>query len=114
MDHEICMKAQTAEKYLLHELPPAERDEFEQHFFECPECAEDIRFAFEFGENARQVFREQPRTRDMTAYVPKRRNWFAWMRPPVLAPLAAGLAAIALVYQNTAEIPALRARIARL
>ena len=112
MNHELSIKMQAADKYLLGELSPSERDAFEQHFFECPECAEDIRLGFHFKDNANAVFREEARP---AAYRPARRDWFAWIRPIVMAPVAACLA-IALFsgYQNAVEIPALRARVSRL
>ena len=30
------------EKYLLQELAGEERDQFEEHFFDCQECATDL------------------------------------------------------------------------
>ena len=32
-----------AERYLLGELTDAERDQFEEHFFDCSACADDVR-----------------------------------------------------------------------
>ncbi|HXH41588.1 MAG TPA: zf-HC2 domain-containing protein [Thermoanaerobaculia bacterium] len=32
-----------AERYVLGELEPAERDAFEEHFFDCVECSGDVR-----------------------------------------------------------------------
>lgn len=118
MDHDISIKTQAAEKYLLGELQPSEREAFEQHFFECPACAEEVRLGFQFSENAKAVFRRGPRR----VYEPeqwKPSNWFArmWtdMRPVMWAPVAAGLAIVAFSgYQNTIEIPALRAHVGQL
>jgi hypothetical protein len=114
MDHEISVKTQAAEKYLLGELRPAEREAFEQHFFECWECAEDVRLGFEFSENAKAVFRQEPHRRYQNTPV-TRRDWFAWIRPGMLAPVAASLALAAFSgYQNVIEIPALRAHVGQL
>jgi putative zinc finger protein len=115
MDHEISVKTQAAEKYLLGELRPAEREAFEQHFFECSECAEDVRIGFEFTENAKAVFRQEPAPIYQSTRSPARRDWFAWMRPALLAPAAASLAIVAFSgYQNVIEIPALRAHVEEL
>ncbi|PYU53470.1 MAG: hypothetical protein DMG48_01380 [Acidobacteria bacterium] len=45
MDHNEALRLHAVEKYVLGELPPSLRDEFEQHFFECQECALDVRAA---------------------------------------------------------------------
>src|SRR5207253_156009 len=115
MDHEVIVKTQSAEKYLLGELRPPEREAFEQHYFECPECAEDVRLGFQFRENAKAVFRHEPLQEYKSAPARKSRDWFAWMRPMMLAPMAAGLAVAAFsAYENMLQIPALRARVAQL
>jgi len=57
MDHNEALQLQAAEKYVLGELPPPLRDEFEEHFFECQECAQDVIAAAEFVDNVRAVLR---------------------------------------------------------
>jgi hypothetical protein len=47
-----------AEKYLLGELLNSQREEYEEHYFDCADCAEDIKDAVEFMEGARRVFRD--------------------------------------------------------
>jgi len=61
MDHNDALRQQAAEKYVLGELPQSLRNEFEEHFFECQECALDVKAAAGFVDNARAVWR-QPRT----------------------------------------------------
>jgi len=107
MNHEQSIETRAAEGYLLGELPAAAREEFEQHYFECAECAEEVRTGFQFGQNVNAVFHEQAGRR--------RGGWLTRMRAIPLMPMAAGLAIVAFTsYQNTVEIPALRARAARL
>src|ERR1700730_4400894 len=43
MDHETAIRVQAAERYLLDEFSPEERTEFEDHFFGCSECADEVR-----------------------------------------------------------------------
>lgn len=43
MDHTAVVRQKMTERYLLDELDAEVRDEFEEHFFDCPECALDIR-----------------------------------------------------------------------
>src|SRR5579885_2620207 len=59
MDHETAIRLQAAERYVARALSESERDEFEEHFFECAECAEEVRWEQIFVANAREVFREQ-------------------------------------------------------
>lgn len=42
MTHTEAVNSLASERYLLDEMPDPERDAFEAHFFDCPECAEDV------------------------------------------------------------------------
>jgi anti-sigma factor RsiW len=55
MDHNEALQLQAAEKYVLGELSQPLRDEFEEHFFECQECALDVKAAAGFADNASRV-----------------------------------------------------------
>src|SRR5437762_3136781 len=59
MDHETALGTSAAERYLLGQLTGVDRDSFEEHYFTCPECAEDVRALTVFAANARAVFREK-------------------------------------------------------
>jgi hypothetical protein len=59
MTHEDAVRSRAAERYLLSELASEERAQFEEHFFDCPECAEDVRVGEIFASNARAVFSEK-------------------------------------------------------
>ncbi|HYM11096.1 MAG TPA: zf-HC2 domain-containing protein [Bryobacterales bacterium] len=75
-----------AERYLLRELSDAERDQFEEHFFDCPACAEDVRMGAIFEANARQVFANQPTPVSTPV------SWWEWVRlRPAVAGSLAGL-----------------------
>ena len=43
MNHSEALKEMAAERYLLDELSPEARDAFEEHMFDCPDCALDVR-----------------------------------------------------------------------
>ena len=45
MTHQRAVESMASERYLLGEMSDEERDLFEEHYFECSECAEDIRAA---------------------------------------------------------------------
>ena len=52
MDHSEAVNQMAAERYMLGELPPDVRDAFEEHLFDCPECAFDIRAGVAFMDEA--------------------------------------------------------------
>jgi hypothetical protein len=104
------------ERYLLDELSPPERDAFEEHFFGCPECAEELRITAAFLSAAKRELRrgaELPRVSN-AAPKPGRRAWFELLwRPAFLSPVAA-LLLLVVVYQNVVVYPQARTEIARL
>lgn len=53
IDHGQARQEMLAEKYLLNELPPDVREAFEEHFFDCQECAFDIRAGAAFVDEAK-------------------------------------------------------------
>jgi hypothetical protein len=55
MDH---AEAKNIDRYLLGELSAAEADAFEAHYFDCPECTEDLRAGMQFLSAGRIVARE--------------------------------------------------------
>jgi len=59
MDHETAVRTGAAERYFLGYLTGEDRDSFEEHYFMCPECAEDLRALTVFAANAKAVFREK-------------------------------------------------------
>lgn len=59
MDHEMAVRLQASEKYLLGELSPAERDEFEEHLADCSRCMDEFWTADVFAANARAVFEDR-------------------------------------------------------
>jgi hypothetical protein len=115
MDHNLASETYAAERYLLGEMPAEERDEFEEHFFSCRVCGEDVQIASMFIDNAKAVYRERalqasPALKQAMLWREwLRRDWIGWLRLPVTAPTFAALALAAVVcYQNVAVIPGLR------
>jgi Putative zinc-finger len=62
MDHAEAVTKGAVERYQLGELSEKEIDEFETHFFECAHCADELRSAAIFEENAKAVFLENSRS----------------------------------------------------
>ena len=94
MNHEDAMEMMAAERYILGELEPAERDAFEEHYFDCTVCADDVRDSAKFAAGVR--------TSDAKVKIPAvgRFNW--------LATAAASVFAAALGYQSLIVIPQMR------
>jgi len=108
MDHNDAVRLQAAEKYLLGELPNAQRDEYEEHYFECAACAEELKATVAFLESARQVVHEKaPEVVDVKRLAPAVGGWFGWLRPAVAIPVFAALL-LFIGYQNGVTIPKLK------
>lgn len=101
MDHKQA--EELAVKYVLGELPPVQRDEYEDHYIDCPDCAKDVYAAAAFTDTAREVFREEAR-KEAPSLVRERGGWFAWLRPVVTVPAFAVLL-VALCYQSFVSVP---------
>src|SRR5438093_13705827 len=93
MDHEEAIKLRAAERYILQELSPDERDDFEEHYFMCVECADEVRSVFALAHNAKSVFagQAQAATPRPVALQERPSNWWIRLRPAVAAPEAAVL-----------------------
>lgn len=108
MDHKEAVRLHAAEKYVLGEFPQPQRDEFEEHCFDCPECAEDLKATVAFMESARQVARESSREAFIAEkQTPATGGWFAWLRPAFAVPALVALA-LFIGYQNGITIPQLK------
>ena len=105
MDHTEAVRLQAVEKYILGELTPPLRDEFEAHYFDCAECSLNLRSGVAFASASRQYFAETA-GRPVVAPVPKP-DWFAWLKPWVAVPAFAVLLLV-LGYQNVVTIPHLK------
>jgi Putative zinc-finger len=112
MDHNQSTTLMAVEKYLLDELTPEVRDEFEEHFFDCQECATDLRATAAFMAAAKQEFKANPVPKPGKA--PKGKSLLApfWPSALVWAALAASLLVIA--YQNLTVFPHFKTEIAEL
>ncbi len=115
MDHTAVVREKMTERYLLNELDSEVRDEFEEHYFDCPECALDVSAGSQFVENSKLVLAESSelipaRPTPRPDLVP--RGWFAWLRPAFAAPALALLLVVA-GYQNLVTYPRLRSELNR-
>ena len=99
MDHKEAVEAMAVEKYLLDEFREQEREEFEDHFFSCYECAREVKLGVALMEHGKEIFVQEPERMAVTkrvvrpTVVPAResagRDWFAWLRPAFAVPVFA-------------------------
>jgi hypothetical protein len=109
MDHAEAVRLNAAESYLSGELPEALRDQFEEHYFDCFECANDLKSLDTFRTASRIVFEEEVVRVSPRQPEGERPGRFSWLRPLVAVPAIAALAAI-VAFQNVVTIPALKQR----
>ena len=116
MNHREAVSSGAVERYLLGQLSAHESEEFEQHFFDCSECARDLRAGALFEDNARAVFLEElsvaepAAARGPTKAKPSVWGWLwerPWMAPALASVALAGVAA----YQAVVVIPGLRGQL---
>lgn len=104
MNHNDAIDQQAAVKYLLGELPPAQRDAYEDHYFDCAACATDLKALATFADTARELLRQEAAVSLAQASAPARPSWFAWLRPVVAVPVFAALVVV-IGYQSFVTIP---------
>jgi hypothetical protein len=112
MDHQEATRLMAVEKYLLKEMPPELREEFEEHFFDCQECAADLRATEAFLDSAREEFEAAPVAKPLPQAQKKSPFAFLW-RPAFIVP-AFALLLLVIAYQNTVVYPKFIAEIAQL
>ena len=109
MDHEQAVGQNATERYLLDELDPEQRDQFEEHFFDCQDCATDVRVAAMFVEHSKEILAEPPV--DLPAHEadpnPPKKHWLDWLRPAFAVP-AMALLLLIVGYQNLIQLPQLQ------
>lgn len=120
MEHERAVRNLAVESYLLGEMTPGERDAFEEHYFECGICAEDVRTASQFIEDAKGILGSD------RSYVPAPApgreireprspgwNWAAWLQPQFAVALVAVFGIVAAV-ETFSTIPGLKRQVSEI
>ena len=109
MTHQQALDGLASERYLLDEMTEVERFEFEEHYFDCAECAEDVRLGEMVRLEARRsgpAMAANPQA-SRAAVVLTSPKW--WRRPMVAAPWAvAATLAMVVGYQSMVTVPGLR------
>jgi hypothetical protein len=109
VNHQEAIAQRAVEKYLLDEMPPGQRDDFEEHYFGCTECAADLRATAAFLDAAKQELRAGAMLRPRVA--PGKTPWWAvFGKPAFLSAACASLLAVIAV-QNFAVFPRMSAEV---
>jgi hypothetical protein len=88
MTHQDALQGMAVERYLLRELSGASLESFEEHIFECPECAADVKAGLVFLDAARMELRVPARVAKTESK--SVRSWASWFGSPwVLGPALA-------------------------
>jgi hypothetical protein len=108
MDHAEAVRLQAAEKYVLGELSQQLRDEYEEHYFDCQDCAAELKATVAFVDSARGILRaEKPAEVETENVAARTAPWMAWLRPAFAVPVFA-LLLLVIGYQNFVSIPRLQ------
>ncbi|MFZ3340798.1 MAG: zf-HC2 domain-containing protein [Terriglobales bacterium] len=113
MDHDMVVRQKMTERYLLNELDPQARDEFEEHYFACPDCAADVHAGALFVDQSKIALESVQGRVNLSASpaasprrlpipVAARSGWFGWLRPVFVVPVLALLLAV-IGYQDRAN-----------
>ncbi len=105
MDHNLAIENNAAERYLLGELNEVEIEEYEEHYFSCPICAQEVKLGSEFIDNARKVFKTDFIPESKPVPTPSitwgQRFWHSMLQPaPVFAVIALAVLGGFNVYQS--------------
>jgi len=111
MNHQDALREMAVERYLLGELSGASLDSFEEHLFECPECAMDVKTGATFIDAARTQLGLPGRVSAPRVQTASRRtSWFT--SPWVLVP-ALTACLLVLAFQTFVLQPRLKLEVAR-
>jgi hypothetical protein len=114
MDHKEAVHLQATERYVLGDLPTDLHEQYEEHYFDCPECARDLTALSTFVTASRELLEEEssskfPAPESGSERHAKRIGWFGWLKPVIAVPAIVTLGAT-IIYQNAVMIPAARKR----
>jgi hypothetical protein len=114
MDHSEAKNTGAVEKYLLGQLSEEESSLYEEHFFECLECAEEVKSGAAFIANAKEVLADAPVAEVAPLAAPAEKPaWMGFFWPvPMGAMAAVLLLAVVSGYQALLVVPRLETEIA--
>ena len=112
MTHQQALDTMAAERYLLDEMTEIEKHAFEEHFFDCDDCTQEVRVGERIrtevradGESGLRAKDSQTRTSNVVEFN-KRPVWRS--ASTVIPWAAAAMLAVTTGYQSLVVVPSLR------
>jgi hypothetical protein len=109
MEHAEAKDTHATDRYLLGELNAAEADAFEEHYFDCAQCAEELRNGMQFMDGGRKLAREEnapePAIAPVVPIAGRRSRRMTWIPAAVAAVLVLAIGTPLLMKQRTAGAP---------
>lgn len=105
MDHLQAVDSLATERYLLGEMTEPERDAFEEHYFDCGACAEDVRIGSLMSDAARAGLLNESR---VATFAPRPRASQRWRHSVALPWAVAATLVVGIAYQSIGMGPASR------
>jgi Putative zinc-finger len=111
MNHQDALREMTVERYLLGELTGESLDRFEDHLFECQECAIDVKLGATFIDAARTELRAPQRV--AATRTDSSPGWISWFTSPWVLGPALATCLLVLSFQLFIVQPHLKNEVAR-
>lgn len=109
MTHQEAVETLATERYLLEDMSGVDRDAFEEHFFSCHLCADDLRVAAAMMKGAKAGFAGTTATSRVVPLISQAtRKRILWYRSAALPWAAAAALALVTTYQSFWVVPSLR------
>ena len=109
MTHQEAVESLAAERYLLDDMSSLDRQAFEDHFFSCELCADDMRVAAAMFKGAKAGFAGGAATAQVVPMVPRSAvKAPVWYRSAALPWAAAAALGFVTTYQSFWVVPSLR------
>lgn len=110
MTHQEAVDTLAVERYLLDEMSDEQRQTFEEHYFQCEMCADDLRVATAMLQGAREGFAGASAVRHVVSITAGRSaaRKAAWYRAAALPWAVAATLAVVAGYESLWVVPSLR------
>ena len=110
MTHQEAVDTLAAERYLLDEMSDEHRQTFEEHYFECAVCADDLRAATAMLQGAKAGFAGVSASDNVVTMPPRHSvtRKALWYQSVALPWAAAAALAVVAGYQSLWVVPSLR------
>ena len=111
MNHQDALQQMAVERYLLGELNGPFLESFEEHLFECPACAADVKAGVTFIDAARAELKIPQRV--TASYVKRPPKWTSWFTSPWILGPALAACLFLLAFQTFVLQPRMKLEVAR-